>query len=181
MYDEEFSAFVVAESPRLLAVARLLCRDADAAKDLVQGALMRCYARWDRLTETGIDPYAYVRRAVVNAHVSWLRRPFREHPTDRFDDASQAAADPDERLVLERALATLTPRERAVIVLRFFEDLTEAQTADTLGIRVGTVKSATHRALRRLQVQPDVVDLAADRGIGATAMHYRKGPAHEHR
>ncbi|QNE20152.1 SigE family RNA polymerase sigma factor [Kribbella qitaiheensis] len=161
--DEDFSAFVVARSGRLVHLARMLCGDAGLAEDLVQTALEKAYLRWDRI-EMG-DPFGYVRQAVVNQHLSWLRRRlWREQPSGgaaELDlDFNRSVADPadgvERRLVLHAALGTLTRRERTVIVLRYVEDLTEVQTAVVLGVAVGTIKSAHSRAMQKLRVVPEL-------------------------
>jgi RNA polymerase sigma-70 factor (sigma-E family) len=164
--DEDFTAFVLARSGRLVHFARMLCGDAGLAEDLVQTALEKAYLRWDRI-ELG-DPFAYVRQAVVNQHLSWVRRRlWRERPsgsTAELDEqagyslpyADDPTAGVEHRIAIAGALATLTRRERAVVVLRFVEDLTEAQTAATLGIAVGTVKSANARALQKLRAAPQL-------------------------
>jgi RNA polymerase sigma-70 factor (sigma-E family) len=161
--DEDFTAFVVARSGRLVHIARMLCGDAALAEDLVQTSLEKAYLRWDRI-EMG-DPFGYVRQAVVNQHLSWVRRrPWRERPSGSATELdlalNRSVADPaggvERRLVLTAALGTLTRRERAVIVLRYVEDLTEAQTAAILGVAVGTIKSANSRALQKLRAVPEL-------------------------
>jgi RNA polymerase sigma-70 factor (sigma-E family) len=161
--DEDFTAFVLARSGRLVHIARMLCGDAALAEDLVQTALEKAYLRWDRI-ELG-DPFGYVRQAVVNQHLSWVRRrPWRERPSGSATELDQAHSltltDPtagvDRRLAIEGALTRLTRRERAVVVLRYVEDLTEAQTAAVLGVAVGTVKSATSRAMQKLRAAPEL-------------------------
>jgi RNA polymerase sigma-70 factor (sigma-E family) len=171
--DDDFTAFVLARSARLVHFARMLCGDAGLAEDLVQTALEKAYLRWDRIEMA--DPFAYVRQAVVNQHLSWVRRrPWRERPSG---DASEldlqldgptadrtgsglSVADPsttvERRLAVGAALSTLSRRERAVVVLRYVEDLTEQQTATALGVAVGTVKSANSRALAKLRVAPEL-------------------------
>jgi RNA polymerase sigma factor (sigma-70 family) len=106
-------------------------------------------------------------RSVLNAYLSLRRRPWQELPHSELLDVDGAAqADPvEDRLVIRRALDRLTRRERAVMVLRYFEDLSEADTAAELGIRPGTVKSTTFNAMAAMRVDPDITDLAAVRGI----------------
>jgi RNA polymerase sigma-70 factor (sigma-E family) len=160
-WDEDFTAFVAARSGRLVYLARMLCGDAALAEDLVQTALEKAYLRWDKI-EMG-DPFGYVRQAVVNQHLSLLRRrPWRERPsgsaTELDRDFHRTVTDPahgvERRLVLTAALGALTRRERAVMVLRYVEDLTESQTAAVLGVAVGTIKSANSRALQKLRAVP---------------------------
>lgn len=152
---EDFTEFVVARQAALLRTAYLLTGHRQDAEDLVQAALVRAVPHWDRLTG---EPEAYVRRIIAREHVSrWRRRRWREVSTDVLPEVPHAAAsgvDHDEVLALRAALATLSPRQRAVVVLRYYEDLTEAQTADALGISVGTVKSHAKDALARLRTVP---------------------------
>lgn len=165
---DHFSVFVRHHSPRLLVFARLLTRDTTAADDLVQGVLVRCYPQWARISRDEGE-YAYVRRSILNAYLSLRRRPFQELPrAELVDIAALAEGSPEDRLVVRRALDRLTRRERAVIVLRYFEDLSEADTAAELGVKVGTVKSTAHHALRAMRIDPDITDLAAVRGIAGT-------------
>ena len=155
MRDEEaFTAFVVARGPALLRLAWLLTADTDAAQDLVQEALARVVPRWDRIADGAHE--AYVRTAVRSIWVDgWRRRRgarldvVPEVPDAAAPDGSDGAA---ARLTLEEALARLTARQRAVLVLRFYEDLSEAATAAALGVSAGTVKSQTSHALARLRV-----------------------------
>ena len=152
--DEEFSEYVRGAYPRLVRTAYLLCGNGAQAEDLVQDALARTYLAWPRIKDKGaID--AYVRRAVVNQTTSWWRRPARR---ERFvDPPERLAPDAGELGVVNRsallpALRALSPGQRAAVVLRYVEDLTEAQTAQALGVSVGTVKSQTSRALAALRV-----------------------------
>lgn len=166
---DHFDAFVRHQSPRLLAFARLLTRDHAAADDLVQGVLVRCYPKWARIARDAGE-YAYVRRSILNAYLSLRRRPLQELPRAEFRDVTGEPGRPvEDRMVLRQAIDRLTPRERAVIVLRYFEDLSEADTAAELGIRPGTVKSTTHHAMTAMRIDPDITDLAAVRGVPSRA------------
>ena len=119
-YDE----FVRARTPALARTAYLLTGDAHLAEDLVQTALFKAARAWHRIEG---DPEPYVRRILYTQNVSWWRRrKLRETPLASYDDAAPPAADSDLRLSLEAALARLTERQRTVLVLRYFEDLTEA-------------------------------------------------------
>jgi RNA polymerase sigma-70 factor (sigma-E family) len=149
-----FDGFVEARSTRLLRTAFLLTRDWGLAEDLLQTVLTKAWFAWSRI-ET--DPEAYVRRALVTTYTSWWRRKWRgETPSDVLPEnpAPDALSAVDDRDVVWAALGRLAPRQRAVLVLRFYEDLTEAQTAEVLGCTVGTVKSQTSRALERLRSDP---------------------------
>lgn len=149
---EGFEEFVATSSPRLLRMAFLLTRDRGHAEDLLQTALARAWRAWHRVSG---DPEPYVRRIIANTHATWWRRRWRgEQPTERLSDWS--AEHPQdavgEREWLWQALGRLPRRQRAVLVLRFYEDLTEAQVADLLGCSVGTVKSQASRALAKLRL-----------------------------
>jgi RNA polymerase sigma-70 factor (sigma-E family) len=150
--DEDFARYVRARQHRLLRAAYLVCVDAHLAEDLLQGALTKLAARWDRLRNE--NPDAYVRRILYRDAVSSWRRTRRESLSSLplvevpvHDRSSQTG----QRVDLERALAELTPKQRAVVVLRFFEDRSEVEAAEALGVTVGTVKSQTHAALARLR------------------------------
>jgi len=154
--DESFEDFVTGSSARLFTTALLLTgRHRAEAEDLLQSVLERAYRRWRRIGQGG-DPEPYVRQMLVNASVDRWRvlRRRSEEPllAVRADPAAadQAAGIADRDLLL-RALAVLPPRQRAVLVLRYFSDLSEAQTAAALGCSVGSVKSQTSRALARLR------------------------------
>ena len=155
--EAAFAEFVAARTPALARTAYLLTGDHHLAEDLVQTALFQAARHWERIEG---HPEAYVRRILYTQNVSWWRRRrLRETALEEYD-AAAADADPDLRLTLEEALRRLTPKQRTVLVLRFFEDLTEAQTATALGIGVGTVKSMTRQALHRLRVlAPELADL----------------------
>ena len=153
--DDAFSAFVAARSRLLLQAAHLLTGDRHRAEDLLQTALTRAYLRWDRIVDE--DPEGYVRRTMVNAHIDWWRRkPWREQATDVLPEVAEPdrSATVDARSSLLAALATLSRRQRAVVVLRYFEDLSEAEIARTLGCSPGTVKSAASRAMATLRAHP---------------------------
>jgi RNA polymerase sigma-70 factor (sigma-E family) len=152
---EGFREFVTARGRALSRSAYLLTGDHQLAEDLLQTALARTAAHWPRVAEG--DPEAYVRRAMTNLRTSWWRRRRYavEVPTSAEAMPTRAVVDGAEtvvrRMALTTALTRLTARQRALIVLRFFDDLTEAQTAEALGCSVGTVKSQTHRALAHLR------------------------------
>lgn len=153
--DDDFRRFVSARSAALLRTAYLLVGDRSHAEDVLQTALTRTYLAWRRLG--GLERVdAYARRVLVTTATSWWRRRWhREHPT--ADMPETTAGDPAERWVereiVWRHLRGLPVRQRAVLVLRFYEDLTEAQTAEVLGVTVGTVKSQTARALATLRTR----------------------------
>ena len=144
---EAFDAFVRARLPHLLRFGRALTGDEHAAADLVQDALERTLMRWSKVTSE--DPEGYVRRAMVNRSISVWRKLARERLTDEVPQRAYDDRRPDD--VLLHALKRLPPRQRAVIALRYYEDLTEAQTASILGCSVGTVKSQSSLAMDRLR------------------------------
>ena len=151
--DDGFRAFVNARWPALVSTAYLVTADRGVAEDCVQEALARVHRRWGRLRDGG-SPSSYAHRAVVNAALSWRRRRrVAEVPlTPGFDRPASGPApgdgvDPE----LVAALRSLPPRMRAAVVLRYLEDLSEAETAAVLGCSVGTVKSAAHRGVARLR------------------------------
>ena len=161
---EAFDDFVRACSVRLGRIGCLLTGgDVAWAEDLVAEALTRVYLAWPRIRAG--DAFGYARRTMVNLHTDWWRGRSRrpEVLTDRPPDIAIGADPPDDlaqRDSLFRALRQLTRRERAVVVLRYFADLTEQDTAEELGISLGTVKSTNARALAKLRVSPDLVELA---------------------
>ena len=146
---EAFDAFASGRMRELLRFAHVLTGDPHKAADLVQDALERTLLAWHRI-ERKDDPEAYVRRAIVNRHVSVWRRTRREDlVADTPDRLHDREVTRDDELWL--ALAGLPPRQRAAVVLRYYEDLTESETAAVLGCSVGTVKSQTWKALARLR------------------------------
>lgn len=154
-----FTAWATARQGALLHTAVLLTGDRGRAEDLLQEALTAVALRWRRLA-TG-NPEGYARQVLVRRNISWWRRHRHEVTVERVHDvAVDDGPAAERRLLLDRALTALTPRQRAVVVLRYFVDLTEADTADTLGVSVGTVKSQTHLALRRMrEAEPGLADL----------------------
>jgi RNA polymerase sigma-70 factor (sigma-E family) len=163
--EEEFTAFVAERMQALLRLAYTLTGDHRAAEDLVQGALAKAFVRWRRI-DGDVEPY--VRRIIYNDQVSGWRRlgRRREVPLDAVaDPPSSVRHDQDTtlRLALRTALLALPPRQRAVLVLRYLEDMSVDETAAALGCRPGTVASQTSRALARLrEVAPELHDLGQD-------------------
>ena len=158
--EQEFTRWAGERQQALLRTAVLLCGDHHRAEDLVQDALTQVAVRWSRLRDQ--EPTAYARQVMVRTNISWWRKHRREVVLD-LDDGPPAAAPGaavDRRLLLDRALARLTPRQRATVVLRFYDDLTERDTAAAMGVSLGTVKSQTHAALARLRaVAPELAEL----------------------
>jgi RNA polymerase sigma-70 factor (sigma-E family) len=148
--EEAFDAFVRARMPELLRFGHMLTGSPDAAADLVQDALERTLAAWHRVRNRD-DPEGYVRRTMVNRNVSIWRRRRREHLVDDVPDRGHHDNPELPDAELQRALATLPRKQRAVIVLRFAEDLSERRVAEILGCSVGTVKSQTFKALAKLR------------------------------
>lgn len=151
---ESFRDFVDSRSSALLKTAVLLCGgDRHAGEDLLQNALAKVAGRWQRIDE----PEAYVRRILYRQQVSrwrlkWRRREVSVAEPPEAGAAPDAASAAELRLVMREALSRLTARQRTVLVLRYFEDLPEADVARLLGCSVGTVRSTTHRSLARLRV-----------------------------
>jgi RNA polymerase sigma-70 factor (sigma-E family) len=159
--DAEFAAYMAARQPSLLRTAYLLTGDRHAAEDLVQTALAKLYLSWDKVQRRELVD-GYVRRILVNENNSLWRRAWkrREVSTDelpeRHDTHAPSAhdtADHGERQALWEFVQTLPRKQRAVIVLRFYEDLSEAETAQVLGVSVGTVKSQASRALASMRTR----------------------------
>lgn len=161
----DYPQFVAACWTRLLRTAYLLVQDWPAAEDLTQAALVKAWLAWPRLDG---DPEAYVRKIIVTTHVSWWRqrRRHREVTVGQPPERPGAPSDMDavdDRDAVWRALGRLPAGQRAVVVLRFFEDLTEAQVASTLGCSVGTVKSQTSRALAKLRIDDTLMPAPTER------------------
>jgi len=146
-----FEDFVSREQPALLRLAVLLAGDRGHAEDLVQTALLKTYRHWGRITRSG-DPTAYVRRVLVTTHTSWRRRlSTTEQVMETLPDRVDPAVAPEDDEELRTALRTLPPRMRAAVVLRFYADLSELQTAQLMGCSVSTVNTQTARGLTRLR------------------------------
>jgi RNA polymerase sigma-70 factor (sigma-E family) len=151
--DEEFAAYMQARQPSLLRTAYLLTGDRHTAEDLVQTALAKLYLAWDKVQQRdSID--GYVRRILVNENNSLWRRGWkkREYATEELPDRHLTDAyDEGQRAAVWAVVQSLPRKARAVVVLRYYEQLSEAETADALGISIGTVKSQTSRALATLR------------------------------
>jgi RNA polymerase sigma-70 factor (sigma-E family) len=163
----DFDEFVLGQSGRLLRSAVLLLGDREDAEDLLQDVLERMYTAWPRID----DPMAYAHRAVSRAAINrWRRR--RRRPQVPLGTHDVATPDPtagvSEREPVLDALRRLPARQRAVLVLRYFEDLSEAQIADALGCSTGTVKTHASRGLHRL------------RGVLVEPVVGLRGTHHEH-
>lgn len=162
---DSFDHFVRSRGAALLRFAYLLCGDAHRAEDFTQEALVRCHRRW-RAIERGGQPEPYVRRAILRQFLSWRRRrSATERPADSFEatvdvtDAAQELADRDE---MWHTLATLPRKQRAVLVLRYYEDLPDSRIADLLNCSAATVRVHAGRALARLRRHPRFTDAAVD-------------------
>ncbi|APC38015.1 MULTISPECIES: SigE family RNA polymerase sigma factor [Nocardiopsis] len=157
-YDE-FSHYVAERGPVLLRMARSLTGSHADAEDLLQAALVKTFLAWDRIT----NPKArdgYVRRAMVNTQISeWRRNRLDVYPTDEIPE--QRVDDPTWRSdladVVERAIDRLPARQRTTVVLRYYDDLTEAQIAERMGVTLGTVKSTLSRAVDKLRLDADLI------------------------
>jgi RNA polymerase sigma-70 factor (sigma-E family) len=154
MREDDIETFLAARWSSLFRLACLLTGSPTEAEDLLQESLVKVYLRWTKISRTQL-PEAYVRRVIVNTLVSRSRRPFRRRELLEANVAAAAAASPEDA-VLDRAqvwpmVCTLPVRQRAVIVLRYYEDLSEREIADVLGCSTGTVKSQAHDALASLR------------------------------
>ncbi|MEV4168429.1 SigE family RNA polymerase sigma factor [Nonomuraea sp. NPDC049709] len=162
--DDGFAEYVAHRHLRLCRMAYLLSRDWGAAEDLVQTALAKAWTVWQRIEG---DPDRYVYRIIVNTHASWWRRRWRgEVPTESLPetaDPRDPATEVDDQVALWGAIGALSPRQRAVIVLHYFEGRTLAQIADIVGCSIGAVKSQLSRALTRLRVDPDIQTMNLER------------------
>lgn len=164
--DLSFERFVNDREAALLRTAMFLAGSREVGEDLLQDVLMRAYRHWRRID----DPDAYLRRALVNATHSQQRRwRFREQP---LEGRAEQAVDPDAdrvpvRAGLLTALRSLPPKQRAVLVLRYFDDLSESQTADILGCSTSSVKTHAARGLQRMRTALAIDDTHWGRKEGA--------------
>ena len=157
MDEQEFTAWAVGAERRLLRSAYLLTGDLHRAEDLVQEALVKVALRWSRLQDG--NPTAYARTIIVRDNISWWRRR-RDVPMPTPRELAAVSSDTEAALVVRRSLDRLTAKQRAVVVLRHFDDLSEHDTAAVLGVSVGTVKSQNAAALARLRDgAPELLDL----------------------
>ena len=164
--DEEFDSFMRGRWPTMVRLAYALTGDAGHAEDVAQAAFARAYASWGRVRRAG-DPDAYVRRIVINEHRSRFRkhRVAEELRGDLGETLGGEQQGPEERQALLDALRALGPRQRAVVVLRYWLDLSEAETAAALNCSVGTVKSQASRALATLRKSAAAPDGTRDADI----------------
>ena len=153
-----FRDYVATRSRALLRSAYLLTGNVADAEDLVQAALAKTFLAWDRIEDrAALD--GYVRRAIVNTHISWWRRRrVEEYPTDEIPDQAidDHAGSSDLQDSMRRAVDRLPQRMRAAVVLRYYEDMTEAEVAEVLGVSLGTVKSTVSRAVAKLRDDADL-------------------------
>jgi RNA polymerase sigma-70 factor (sigma-E family) len=152
--EADFTAYVRARQESLTRFAYLISTDVETAEDLVQIALTKAYLRWDHISALEA-PDAYIRKIIVNEHTSswrlaWRRREVTSTPLVELAPHASTAAD-EHDAELWAHLSALSPMQRATVVLRYYEDLSEAQTAEYLGCSVGSVKAHASRAMKRLR------------------------------
>jgi RNA polymerase sigma-70 factor (sigma-E family) len=157
----QFTTYVRTKGPTLLRTARSLTPNPADAEDLLQTALTKTYLAWSRIDDhRAVD--GYVRRTLVNTRTSqWRKRKVDEFSTDQLPepavgDGPDLTEQQAQRDALMRAISRLPPRQRAMVVLRYYEDMSEAQTAEAMGVSIGTVKSAVSRALGKLRDDPEL-------------------------
>jgi RNA polymerase sigma-70 factor (sigma-E family) len=158
--EAEFAEFMHGRWSALVRLGYGLTGDQGLAEDLAQTALARAYASWPRVRRAG-SPDAYVRRIMLNAnHSRFRKRRVREQLTDRIPEtgAAEDSGRPDDRSALVAALMRLPAGQRAVVVLRYWMDMTETEVAEALGCSVGNVKSQASRALAKLRVSQDLAE-----------------------
>jgi RNA polymerase sigma-70 factor (sigma-E family) len=169
--DDEFQSFVIGRWPRLMRTAFLLTGEQHAAEDLVQSTLEQIYVAWRRVGAAD-DPEAYVRRVMINAHARKHRRRLKEFLAPKDDsglthevpDSDDRIARADDRGALLTALAQLPPRQREAVVLRYWEDLSESQTAEAMGCSVGSVKSNAAKGIAKLRAIPGLAETVTNGG-----------------
>ncbi|MFE6333352.1 SigE family RNA polymerase sigma factor [Streptomyces sp. NPDC057806] len=169
--DEEFRSFVTGRWPRLMRTAFLLTGEQHAAEDLVQSTLEQVYVAWRRVGSAD-EPDAYVRRVMINSHARKHRRRLKEFLAPKDDsglvreipDTGDRIAQADDRNALLTALAQLPPRQREAVVLRYWEDLTETQTAQAMGCSVGAVKSNAAKGIAKLRAIPGLAETVTHGG-----------------
>jgi RNA polymerase sigma-70 factor (sigma-E family) len=168
--DQEFASFVVGSQRRLRGTAYLMCGDWALASDIVQEALIRVYVAWPRLEARSGGAHAYARRCVVNVAIDRSRKrsssevPSEESRFERADGEPDPGTSVADRQALVAALRLLAPRQRACVVLRYFEDQSVTETARLLSCSEGTVKSQTARALETLRHRLVLDDEPSDLG-----------------
>lgn len=156
--EKDFDEFVAARSSALLRTSYLLTRDHGLAEDLLQTALTKAWFAWGRIEG---NPEPYVRRILVNTYASWWRRKWNgERATDELPEPGtpDASAEVDASQDLWTALGRLPRKQRTVVVLRFYEDLSVAETASAMGTSTGTVKSQLSKALAKLRIDPALAE-----------------------
>ncbi|MFD4412880.1 SigE family RNA polymerase sigma factor [Streptomyces sp. NPDC058475] len=169
--DEEFQSFVIGRWPRLMRTAFLLTGEQHAAEDLVQSTLEQVYVAWRRVGAAD-DPEAYVRRVMINAHARKHRRKLKEFLAPKDDsglthelpDSGDRIAQADDRSALLKALSELPARQREAVVLRYWEDLSESQTAEAMGCSVGAVKSNAAKGIAKLRAIPGLAEMVTHGG-----------------
>ncbi|ONK12704.1 SigE family RNA polymerase sigma factor [Streptomyces sp. MP131-18] len=181
-----FTSYVQARGPVLLRAARSLTANPSDAEDLLQTALTKTYLAWERIEDhRALD--GYVRRALLNTRTSqWRKRRVDEYATDELPEPDPLPApDPAEQQAMRdamwRAVVRLPARQRAMVVLRYYEDLSEASTAEVLGVSVGTVKSAVSRALAKLREDEELAEVARDSQHGGQHSGQYNGQHGSHR
>ncbi|WP_306337770.1 SigE family RNA polymerase sigma factor [Streptomyces sp. KL118A] len=169
-FDGDFQGFVTNRWSQLMRTAFLLTGQQHAAEDLVQSSLERTYVSWRKVSAAG-DPDAYVRRIMINLHARKHRRKLKEFlslqdsgPVLDRPEHGDRMAQADERAGLLRALAQLPARQREAVVLRYWEDLSETQTAEAMGCSVGAVKSNAAKGIAKLRAIPALTDKVGSRG-----------------
>ena len=170
--NQDFVSYAEARTPALLRLAYLLSGDAHLAEDLVQEALSRAHSQWTRVSAAD-NPHAYVRRIVVNQHLGWRRRRSNGElsvapesmPESASPDPASGVVDRD---AAWRAIGGLPRRQRAVLVLRYYEDLSDNDIASALGVAVGTVRSLASRAFAQLREHPELAPYSVPFPVAVT-------------